>query len=75
MKYLSEGHTLPMVICNWLETAQMQDEFKQFISYETDQNKSSLLINCLKLKGITYIELVNVFLYYKNYCFSRKYCV
>lgn len=51
MKYISDGHTLPMVICNWLETALMQDEFKKFISIEVDETKSNLLINCLKLKG------------------------
>lgn len=51
MKYLGEGYTLPVVICQWLETASMEDEFKKFISCEVDQNKSNLLVNCLKLKG------------------------
>lgn len=51
MKYISDGNTLPVVICNWLETLPMQDEFKKFISLEVDMNKSNLLINCLKLKG------------------------
>lgn len=51
MKYISVGFTLPVVICNWLETTPMQDEFKKFISIEVDENKSSLLISCLKLKG------------------------
>lgn len=51
MKYISDGNILPIVICNWLETAEMQDEFKKFISLEVDDSKSNLLINCLKLKG------------------------
>lgn len=51
MKYISEGNTLPLVICNWLETIPMQDELKKFISNAVDENKSDLLINCLKQKG------------------------
>jgi len=51
MKYISDGNTLPLVICNWLETIPMQDEFKKFISFDVDLNKSNLLTNCLKLKG------------------------
>lgn len=51
MKYISDGNILPTVICDWLETTEMQDEFKKFISFEIDDNKSNLLINCLKLKG------------------------
>lgn len=51
MKYISVGFTLPVVICNWLETTPMQDEFRKFISIEVDENKSNLLISCLKLKG------------------------
>lgn len=51
MKYISDGHTLPMVIRDWLESVTMQDEFKKFISIEVDEIKSNLLINCLKLKG------------------------
>lgn len=50
MKYISDGNSLPVVVCNWLDTA-MEDEFKKFISIEVDENKSNLLINCLKLKG------------------------
>lgn len=52
MKYISDGNTLPLVICKWLETIPMQDEFKKFISFDIDLNKSNLLTNCLKLKGI-----------------------
>jgi len=51
MKYISEGNTLPVVICDWLEAIPMQDEFKKFISFDVDLNKSYLLTNCLKLKG------------------------
>lgn len=51
MKYISEGNTLPAVMCNWLEADTMQDEFKKFISTDVDLNKSNLLTNCLKLKG------------------------
>lgn len=51
MKYISEGNTLPVVICDWLEAIPMQDEFKKFVSFEVDLNKSNLLTNCLKLKG------------------------
>lgn len=51
MKYISNGNTLSIVICNWLETVQMQNEFKKFISIDVDVNKSDILINCLKLKG------------------------
>lgn len=51
MKYISEGNTLPLVICNWLETIPMQDELNKFISNAVDENKSDLLINCLKQKG------------------------
>jgi len=51
MKYISEGNTIPVMICNWLDTVQLQDEFLKFISIDDDQNKSTLLINCLKLKG------------------------
>lgn len=51
MKYISDGHTLPEVIHNWLETTLMQEEFKKFISIDVDETKSNLLINCLKLKG------------------------
>lgn len=51
MKFISDGHTLPMVIHNWLESTLMQNEFKKFISIEVDEIKSNLLISCLKLKG------------------------
>lgn len=54
MRYVADGNTLPMVICNWLDTVPMQDEFKKLISIEIDLNKSNLLINCLKLKGIIF---------------------
>ncbi|XP_001950973.1 E3 ubiquitin-protein ligase listerin [Acyrthosiphon pisum] len=56
MKYISEGNTLPMVICDWLEAIPMQDEFKKFISSDVDLNKSNLLTNCLKLKDNTVCE-------------------
>ncbi|KAF0764977.1 E3 ubiquitin-protein ligase listerin [Aphis craccivora] len=49
MKYISEGNTLPIVICDWLEATPMQDEFKKFISFNVDLNKSNLLTNCLIL--------------------------
>lgn len=55
MKYIGEGNTLPLVICNWLDTAPMQDEFKRFISIEVDLSKSNLLINCLKLKSNNFV--------------------
>lgn len=51
MKYISEGNTLPIVICDWLEAIPMQDEFKKFISFNVDLNKSNLLTNCLILTG------------------------
>jgi len=51
MKYISDGNTLPVVIRNWLGTVPMQEEFKNFISFGVDENKSNLLIECLKLKG------------------------
>lgn len=51
MKYISEGNILPIAVCNWLETIPMQNELKKFISTEVDENKSNLLINCLKQKG------------------------
>lgn len=59
MKFISEGNTLPKVICNWLETDPMQDEFKKFISIDVEDNKSNLLINCLKLKG-NYLYFINI---------------
>lgn len=54
MKYISDGNTLPVVIYDWLESIPMQDEFKKFISFDVDLNKSNLLTNCLKLKGDFY---------------------
>lgn len=50
-------YTLPAVICNWLETTTMQEEFKSLIFPEevkinqNNSNKSNLLIRCLTLKG------------------------
>lgn len=55
MRYISEENTLPVVVCNWLETVPMQDEFKKFISVEVDEKKLNLLSNCLKQKGYIFI--------------------
>jgi hypothetical protein len=68
MKYISEGNTLPLAICSWLESIPMQNELKKFISTEVDENKSNLLINCLKQKGefltfkFIYFLVINLFL-------------
>lgn len=59
MKYISDGHTLPLVIHDWLESTLMQDEFKKFISIDVDEVKSNLLINCIKLKGI-FFRILNI---------------
>lgn len=60
MKYISNGNTLPTVICNWLETVPMQDEFKKFISIDVDANKSDILISCLKLKGDLSLSSIHI---------------
>lgn len=73
MKYISEGNTLPLMICNWLETIPMQDELKKFISIEVDESKSNLLINCLKQKGELWIFKYVDFLVIRLFLVFRKY--
>lgn len=78
MKFISEGNMLPDIICDWLETVPMQDEFKKFISLDVDDNKSNLLIDCLKLKGNFYNYKYVIIFYIISYIilyFFRKYCV
>lgn len=75
MRYISEGNTLPVVICNWLETVLMQDEFKKFISTEVDDKKLNLLTSCLKLKGnFQHLKILGNYCNSYNFVF-RKYCV
>ncbi|XP_050536904.1 E3 ubiquitin-protein ligase listerin isoform X2 [Daktulosphaira vitifoliae] len=51
MRYISDGHSLPEVICKWLETKPLQNEYKIFISNENlEENKTILFVNCLKIK-------------------------
>lgn len=55
MRYISDGHSLPEVICKWLETESLQNEYKIFISdNDLEAKKLNILINCLKMKGTFY---------------------